>query len=270
MNDHALNSGDSADLEALFDSIVHSHQDSARAEAATPVAAPAPITTLPAAAASFTALTAEEMNDPARAMFSHIGKLTRQLHDTLKELGLDKSLEKAANDIPDARDRLSYIATLTEQAADRTLNALDAAKPIQDKIGDDAQHLAGQWDKMMASQLSVEEFKALVEKTRTHLSETVTGSDQVSSKMLEIMMAQDFQDLTGQVIKKVLDMSKQMEAHLMDFLLMFSPQGGTKVEGLKPEDEASLLNGPVIKPEGRTDVVTNQGQVDDLLESLGF
>ncbi len=265
MNDHALNSGDSADLEALFDSIVHSNQDSEPTEPA-----PAKVEASPAAASSMPTLTAEELNDPARAMFSHIGHLTRKLHDTLKELGLDKSLEKAATDIPDARDRLSYIATLTEQAADRTLNALDAAKPIQDKISDDAKALGGQWDKLLANQLSVDEFKALVEKTRTHLNETVKGSDQVSSKMLEIMMAQDFQDLTGQVIKKVLDMSKQMEAHLMDFLLMFSPQGGTKVEGLRPEEEASLLNGPVINPEGRTDIVTNQGQVDDLLESLGF
>jgi chemotaxis protein CheZ len=267
VNDHALNSGDSADLEALFDSIVHSNQDS---EPAAPAPAPAEVSPL-AASSHPVALTAEEMNDPARAMFSHIGQLTRKLHDTLKELGLDKSLEKAATDIPDARDRLSYIATLTEQAADRTLNALDAAKPIQDKISDDAKALGTQWDKLLANQLSVDEFKALVEKTRTHLNETVTGSDQVSSKMLEIMMAQDFQDLTGQVIKKVLDMSKQMEAHLMDFLLMFSPQGTVvRHDAIKADDDASLLNGPVINPEGRTDVVTNQGQVDDLLESLGF
>lgn len=265
MNDHALNSGDSADLEALFDSIVHSNQDSEPTESA-----PAPVEVSLAIASPAHTLTAEEMNDPARAMFSHIGQLTRKLHDTLKELGLDKSLEKAATDIPDARDRLSYIATLTEQAADRTLNALDAAKPIQDKISDDAKALGTQWDKLLANQLSVDEFKALVEKTRTHLNETVKGSDQVSSKMLEIMMAQDFQDLTGQVIKKVLDMSKQMEAHLMDFLLLFSPQGTARPEHLKVDDDASLLNGPVINPEGRTDVVANQGQVDDLLESLGF
>ncbi|AZN35596.1 protein phosphatase CheZ [Iodobacter ciconiae] len=263
MNDHALNSGDSADLEALFDSIAHSSQDSEPTEPVLAAAAPVATSAAPA-------LTAEELNDPARAMFAHIGHLTRKLHDTLKELGLDKSLEKAANDIPDARDRLSYIATLTEQAADRTLNALDAAKPIQDKISDDAKALGGQWDKLLANQLSVDEFKALVEKTRTHLNETVVGSDQIGSKMLEIMMAQDFQDLTGQVIKKVLDMSKQMEAHLMDFLLMFSPQGSVKIEGLRPDEESSLLNGPVINPEGRTDIVTNQGQVDDLLESLGF
>lgn len=115
----------------------------------------------------------------------------------------------------------------------------------------------------MANQLSVEEFKTLVERTRAHLDTTVKHSDQISSQMLEIMMAQDFQDLTGQVIKKILSMAKDMEQQLLDFLLMFCPQG------IKHE-ETSLLNGPVIKAEGRSDVVTNQEQVDDLLESLGF
>ena len=197
-------------------------------------------------------------------MFSHIGQITRKLHDTLRELGLDKSLESAAASIPDARDRLSYVATMTEQAADRTLNALDVAKPLQDSITESSLALSQQWDKFYRHELSVDEFKVLVEQTRLHLQTTAQKSEQVSSKMLEIMMAQDFQDLTGQVIKRVLSMAKDMETHLLDFLLMFSPQGAAKT------DDASLLNGPVVNTEGRTDIVTNQEQVDDLLESLGF
>ncbi|MDR3410275.1 MAG: protein phosphatase CheZ [Formivibrio sp.] len=205
-----------------------------------------------------------DMPEPARSMFSHIGQMTRKVHDTLRELGLDKSLEQAASQIPDARDRLAYIATMTEQAAERTLNALDAAKPLQDRIATDSRKLSGQWDQLFANQLSIDEFKKLVEQTRAHLALTTKDSEEVSSQMLEIMMAQDFQDLTGQVIKKVLSMAKEMEQHLLDFLLMFSPQGVV----IKHED--TLLNGPVINADGRTDIVTNQAQVDDLLESLGF
>ncbi|GLS04932.1 protein phosphatase CheZ [Chitiniphilus shinanonensis] len=257
MSDQALNSGDSAELEALFDSIVQAQQQDETPVAATPAATPVAHDTPAAIAKSM-----EELSEPARSMFSHIGQLTRKLHDTLRELGLDKSLERAASQIPDARDRLSYVATMTEQAADRTLNALDAARPLQDGIANNARSLASDWDKLFASQLSVDEFKALVEKTRTHLNTTAVHSDQINAQMLEIMMAQDFQDLTGQVIKKVLTMSKEMEAQLLEFLLAFSPQG------LKHDD--SLLNGPVVNTEGRTDIVTNQQQVDDLLESLGF
>lgn len=252
MSDQALNSGDSADLEALFDSILFANQTAEKTSAMANSSAEK-METAPAL---------QDMAEPARSMFSHIGHMTRKLHDTLRELGLDKSLEQAASQIPDARDRLAYVSTMTEQAAERTLNALDIAKPLQDRISADSRLLSGQWDQLLANQLSVDEFKALVGRTREHLVKTAEESDEVSSQMLEIMMAQDFQDLTGQVIKKILSMTKDMEQHLLDFLLMFSPQG------IKHED--TLLNGPVINSEGRTDVVTNQAQVDDLLESLGF
>ncbi|GHD57709.1 protein phosphatase CheZ [Jeongeupia chitinilytica] len=252
MSDLANNNADNADLEALFDSIAQSTWDSTPAQAVV------------AEAAAPTAASTDELQaEPAKAMFSHIGQLTRKLHDTLRELGLDKSLEKAASQIPNARDRLSYIATMTEQAADRTLNALDAAKPLQDRIAGDARTLGGEWDQLLANKLSVDEFKSLVQRTRAHLAQTNADSERVSSQMLEIMMAQDFQDLTGQVIKKVLDMAKDMEAQLLDFLVMFSQQQAK-------HEESGLLNGPVINSDGRTDVVTNQQQVDDLLESLGF
>jgi len=252
VSDQALNSGDSADLEALFDSILFANQTAEKTSAMANSSAEK-METAPAL---------QDMAEPARSMFSHIGHMTRKLHDTLRELGLDKSLEQAASQIPDARDRLAYVSTMTEQAAERTLNALDIAKPLQDRISTDSRLLSGQWDQLLANQLSVDEFKALVGRTREHLAKTAEESDEVSSQMLEIMMAQDFQDLTGQVIKKILSMTKDMEQHLLDFLLMFSPQG------IKHED--TLLNGPVINSEGRTDVVTNQAQVDDLLESLGF
>lgn len=255
MSDQANNSSDSAELEALFDSIIHAtHQAELPETGSTAGTSHAQDAMAPAAL--------QDMAEPARSMFSHIGQMTRKLHDTLRELGLDKSLEKAASQIPDARDRLAYIATMTEQAAERTLNALDIAKPLQDRIAENSRELSAQWDKLFANELSVDEFKALAEKTRAHLAATAEHSDEISSQMLEIMMAQDFQDLTGQVIKKVVAMAKDMEQHLLDFLLMFSPQG------VKQED--TLLNGPVISPEGRTDVVTNQAQVDDLLDSLGF
>lgn len=249
MSDNALNNGDSPDLEALFDSIVQSNST----DAGTPETE-----SKPASESSMV------MAEPAKSMFSHIGQITRKLHDTLRELGLDKSLESAAASIPDARDRLSYVATMTEQAAERTLNALDVAKPLQDNITESSKRLSAQWDQFYKHELSIDEFKSLVERTRTHLSTTAQQSEQVSTQMLEIMMAQDFQDLTGQVIKRVLSMAKDMESHLLDFLLMFNPQGPTKT------DDASLLNGPVVSVEGRTDIVTNQEQVDDLLESLGF
>jgi chemotaxis protein CheZ len=269
VSDQAINSGDSDELQALFDSIVNASRDTATTPSAPTqepaVAAEAP--TPAAAPGSQPSFNPVHLDEPARSMFSSIGQLTRKMHDALRELGYDKSLEKAAAAIPDARDRLSYVATLTEQAANRTLNAVDAAQPLQNRIENESSALAAEWDKLFANQLSVEEFKLLVARTREHLKQTTTHAQQTSEQLLEIMMAQDFQDLTGQVIKKIVEMAKEMEGSLLEFLVQFSPAAGNKSVA---EADPSLLNGPVYKAEGRVDVVTNQEQVDDLLASLGF
>lgn len=267
MSDQAINSGDNDELQALFDSIVNAGNK--------PPEKPAPASTPPAIdnsaesrAAAFNAAI-ETLEEPARSMFSSIGQITRKVHDSLREMGYDKSLEKAAAAIPDARDRLAYVATLTEQAANRTLNAVDAAQPLLNKIESDAAVLITDWDKLFAKQLSLDEFKHLVSRTREHLKSSSQSAKITNEQLLEIMMAQDFQDLTGQVIKKIVDMAKEMEGALLDFLVQFSPAGAMPAKSMS-EIDPTLENGPVIKSEGRTDVVTNQEQVDDLLASLGF
>ena len=271
---------DSAELQSLFDSIVGSQK-----QAAQPITTPAPheessnvaTNAMAPAAVNPQATPAQPAPeaDTARSMFSNIGQLTRKLHDALSGMGYDKSLERAAEAIPDARDRLGYVATLTEKAANRTLNAIDIAQPLLDKTQNDADKLKADWDKLFANQLSIEEFKNLAQRTHSHLAATSASVQAANQQLLEITMAQDFQDLTGQVIKKVVEMAKEMEAHLLEFLLEYNPvlAGNDLVSHNKalPENNAdSLLNGPVYNAEGRTDVVTNQEQVDDLLASLGF
>jgi len=191
--------------------------------------------------------------------------MARQLHDTLRQLGYDKMIEDTVNALPDAKDRLSYIANLTEQAACRVLNATDIAQPIQDELQRDSKKLAESWDRLYANQLSVDEFKALAGETRDFLKVTVPAKvDGTNAQLMEIMMAQDFQDLTGQVIKKVITLAQGLEAQLMAVLIDAIP--GER----RNEEMNSLLNGPVINAEGRADVVVSQEQVDDLLDSLGF
>jgi chemotaxis protein CheZ len=252
--DHILENGDSPDLEALFDSIA-AHQVYAHAE---PVSA-APSNDSADAGKEPTAA----VSDPL-VMYEQIGLMTRKLHDTMQAMGYDKSLERMAEAIPDAKGRLSYIATLTESAAERVLNATDIAKPIQDALEEKAGELTTRWDRLFANQLSVPEFKQLAQETHGYLAGVKDQTQATSTQLLEIVMAQDFQDLTGQVIKKMMDMVQGIEHELVTFLIDYSPTD--KKAELSPE----LLNGPVINPEGRTDVVTSQQQVDDLLESLGF
>jgi len=198
-------------------------------------------------------------------MLTRVGHMTRTLHDSLRGLGFDKLLEKAAHDIPDARDRLDYVAKMTEQAAQRVLNATDAAGPLQDEIDHGANVLANAWQDMLTSGSFTEaQCRQLAERSIDFFDQSRSNANTTKQHLLDIMMAQDFQDLTGQVIKRVTELAHGLEQQLVQLLLDYAPPE------IRREAGAGLLNGPQINPEGNADVVSDQGQVDDLLESLGF
>jgi chemotaxis protein CheZ len=262
--------GDSADLQALFDSI---------AVGSAPPPPPPPVANAVSASgdsdelqALFDSVASESSapspsdvaEDAEHEMFNKVGSMARQLHDSLRGLGYDRALEEAASQIPDAQQRLAYVAQLTEQAANRVLAATEVARPLQDSLLADSEGLSTRWDKMFANQLSVEEFKLLASDTRAFFNAAPGKVRSTNDQLTEIMMAQDFQDLTGQVIKKIVDLAQDLERQLVNVLIETIP------EDRKAGVPEGLMNGPVISAAGRNDVVTSQTQVDDLLESLGF
>jgi chemotaxis protein CheZ len=198
-------------------------------------------------------------------VLSRIGHMTRALHDSLRGLGLDKLIEKAASDIPDARNRLDYVARLSEQAAQKVLNATDAAMPLQDTVDQGASSLAASWQALLDSDAGADApWRALAQRTVDELNASRAAVSGTKSHLMDIMMAQDFQDLTGQVISKVAVITQTLEQQLVQMLVDFAP------DEVRRELDDGLLNGPQINPEGKTDIVADQGQVDDLLDSLGF
>jgi len=221
---------------------------------------------------------AEAEADPSSdRILARIGQLTRTLRDSMRELGLDKQVEAAAQAVPDARDRLKYVATMTEQAAERALNAIELAKPMQEAMQTEAQSLDARWAKWYDAPLAQGEAGELLAQTRTFLQSVPERTQATNAQLLEIMLAQDFQDLTGQVIKKITDVVYLIEQQLLGVLLeniaperreQFAASAAALVSASGSPD--ALLNGPQINPEGRTDVVQDQSQVDDLLASLGF
>ena len=273
---------DTPDLEALFDSIVESRESSPPAPPAkaspTPAPAPAPARTsdvasvaavVPVLSVAKSALTQDDDLQPSPAhdaLIDRIGHLTRSLHDSLRELGYDKAIEKAAAAIPDTRDRLAYVANLTGQAADKVLTLTETALPMQESLNAQSTILSGRWQALCDHRLSVSEFEALVAQTRTYLDGIPAQTVETSRCLRDIMVAQDFHDLTGQVIRKITEMAHRMESELVQLLL----------ENVSPEARADavanngLMNGPVINADGRADIVTSQAQVDDLLATLGF
>ncbi len=258
-----LKSGDSDDLEALFDQIASERSESEGHHVMTPeeVAVEHHHQVKEILAPGDKPLDTENENYD---VFLRLGQLTRTLHDALRQLGYDKNVETAVNALPDARARLNYIANLTGQAAEKVLSTVEQAQVVQDDVQSKAKRLDAAWDKLFNQELSLDEFKAHALDTHQFLKTVQASSQTTNSYLTDIMMAQDFHDLTGQVVNRIATMAQNLEEQLVRLLLDTTPP-----ERRGQVDE-TWLSGPTIDAAGRSDVCGDQGQVDDLLESLGF
>ncbi|USX16037.1 protein phosphatase CheZ [Oxalobacteraceae bacterium OTU3CAMAD1] len=241
------------DLESLFDQV---SSTAAAAPAPAPAAVPAPA---PAAAAAEGG-EAEEGGD--KPMFERLGGIVRLLHDSLRELGYDKALTEASSQINDAQDRLEYVATLTEQAANKVLNTLDEGMPEQDTLSKKSKEMENRWADLFAGKLSLDQFKQLAGDSQAFAVAVSAATEAEKARLLEIMMAQDFQDITGQLIKKVVNITKTVEHELAELLRDNAPPA---VREKIAQKEVSLMSGPSAPA-----VALNQDNVDDLLADLGF
>ncbi|RZT09191.1 chemotaxis protein CheZ [Duganella sp. CF402] len=239
------------DLESLFEEVAAARPPDVVASAE-PAAAPA-------AAAAAGADGEEGGKD---VMFERLGGIVRLLHDSLRELGYDKALTEAATQISDAQDRLEYVASLTEQAANKVLNTLDEGMPEQDVLSKQSKDMETRWADLFAGKLSLEQFKQLAGDSQKFAVAVSAATEAEKARLLDIMMAQDFQDITGQLIKKVVHITKTVEAELAQLLKDNAPPS---VKEKIAQKEVSLMSGPSAPT-----VALNQDNVDDLLADLGF
>ena len=190
-------------------------------------------------------------------VFQQLGTITRTLHDTMQRLGVMPKLQVATDGLPDARSRLSYIATKTAAAAEKVLNSVDQAK---------AEHAGiSQATRDMAAAIVADPVRAVASgAVMNFVKDVESRTANIDNHLTDIMLAQDFHDLTGQVVAKVVNLANDLEDSLVKLLVQVVPPDQ------REKVDPSILQGPVVSPEGRTDVVSNQGEVDDLLASLGF
>lgn len=194
------------------------------------------------------------------AIHQKIGLLTRQLHDSLNELGYADQLRGTMDELPDAQSRLTYIARLTGEAAEKVLGRVEQAKVQHD-------HLAAETQRVRVA-LVQDPVRAVASgEIMNYLTDVAGVTKAADEHLTEIMMAQDFHDLTGQVIARVVALAATIEQQLVQLVLETAPPNAMQPIAEKPHEH---LNGPVVNPETATDVVTDQSQVDDLLASLGF
>ena len=198
-----------------------------------------------------------EAQPVSNEVYQQLGTITRVLHDTIQQLGVMPKLQLATDGLPDARSRLTYVANKTAESANKVLNSVDKAKldhaAISKAASDIAQALISDPVKAVASGEVLNFVKDVDARTSA-----------IDGHLTDIMLAQDFHDLTGQVVAKVVSLAHDLEDSLVALLLQVVPPD----QRLKIDP--TVLNGPVVNAEGRTDVVADQGEVDDLLASLGF
>lgn len=203
-------------------------------------------------------------------LFQEIGRLTRELHDSINSFVADARLaDIAQHEMPDAAERLRYVIATTEQAANTTLGAVEESLPLADTLRSDARHLADQWDRFNSRQLSVDDFRELSGEISNFLTVTQTNSDALHDKLSEVLMAQGYQDLTGQVIRKVITLVNDVEVKLVE-LVRLSGSHVKPVDNKEAKQPDLSPQGPVVPGVDNGDVVSGQDDVDDLLSSLGF
>ncbi len=200
-------------------------------------------------------------------LYQDMGKLTRELHDAISNFGVDDSISiMAEKSIPDARERLNYVISKTDEAANSTLEAIEESIPICDNLNDQASELHTSWQKFTNRELSADEFRALSKNIEAFFTKT-QDMGTVKDHLTAILLAQEYQDLTGQIIKKVINLVGEVEDKLIGLIQI---TGAPQVDESKAKDDAAELDGPPVPGLAHKDTVSGQDEVDDLLSSLGF
>ncbi len=198
-------------------------------------------------------------------LFREVGRLTRELHEAINGFLLDPRINEMAQvDIPDASERLSYVITMTEKSANTTLGAVEAGLPLADDLGSRAREISAQWERFCNRELSVDDFRELSRDLGSFLTLATDRSKQLQGHLTDVLMAQDFQDLTGQIIRQVITLVHDVEDKLVQLVRI----SGSKLP--EKQKDAKKLEGPVVPSIDQGDTVSGQDDVDDLLSSLGF
>lgn len=201
-------------------------------------------------------------------LFQEVGKLTRQLHNAMLGFALDTKIAELTEEIPDTKERLNYVISMTQQAADTTLNAVEELIPLSEQLGSKNKDLSAKWERFLQREMPYAEFKELSQELCGYFSHANTSIETIDTKLKEILMAQGFQDLTGQIIRRVIELVHDMEESLVE-LIRFSGQQ-VPIPQSKKENDVDRLEGPVVPGVNSNESVGNQDDVDDLLSSLGF
>ncbi len=202
-------------------------------------------------------------------IYNEVGKMARQLHDSMENFCSETRIDELAEEeIPDARARLHHVITMTQKSADRSLTAVENTMPKCDSLSGRIENLGKSWQNFKKREMSVEQFRELSHQLETFFVEAEKDTGDIRLGLNEIMMAQDFQDLTGQIISRVIELVEEVEGNLVELVRLT----GEKVSTPETKEEKSGIEaeGPQVPGVASKTAVNGQNEVDDLLSSLGF
>ncbi|MHA7815424.1 MAG: protein phosphatase CheZ [Pseudohaliea sp.] len=190
-----------------------------------------------------------------QALFQDVGRLTRQLHEALTSFQLDSRLADFASDeFPDARQRLDQVITVTEQSAHKTMDLVEAMLPRAEALASGAEALAAAAEK-------APDGEALKREAASFAREVTEQAGEIRSGLSEVIISQNFQDLAGQEIRKVIRLVTEVEETLIN-MIRVAGKSGLLTDRKRAGEAASV-------PEGEQRI-TSQDEADELLSSLGF
>jgi len=217
------------------------------------------------------------MTEPARSvtlqrepdLLAQLQDLTSNLRNALDRFRLDARLTALAEkEIPDARQRLNHVLNLTDKAAHRTLDLVEQSGPPAERTAREAQALAVPWARFRAGTISVADYCDLIGRLDHFLTNARTDSDTVRANLAEVLLAQDYQDLTGQIIRGVMNLVSEVEVVLVDLSRLAGHEPGAVAD---TRDEMNRGTGPTIPGvDHGASVVNGQADIDAMLSDLGM
>ncbi len=214
-------------------------------------------------AAGFGALAQARSQD----LFMGLARVTHEFHQAVRGLSLDERLNQlAASELPEASTRLDYVVQLTEKAVHRTLDLVDRSRAATERLTGAAGELAEARESAERHAATPWALHALSAATRKAQERIYRDSVELRGHLSQLAQAQEFQDLAGQVIGRVIALVQNIEGALID--LLRGSGAGLQFRGKPPIDQASGLLGPVVPGTGTA--AASQQDADELLASLGF
>ena len=210
------------------------------------------------------------------SLYQEIGRLTRALHEAIKNFQIETKSNNPNSEMEHASDRLAYVVEMTARAANKTMDLVEMSMPLSESIAAEAEELNQEWQRFLRKELKPQEFRELTHRVASFLEASGKNSRQLNSHLSDILLAQDFQDLTGQVINRVTERVTDVESRLVKLVAMAGhvdqitgiEHGEINIE--KPAHDPLKGEGPQINAAKEAGVVSSQDDVDDLLSSLGF